>query len=282
MPRLIQKPTAGRIVLVSLQNPADPKGVISRPAIVVQAFDGGHLINAKVLLDCNDASVPGRSEAFTLDVTSIPFDADGILLDANGDHVVSWRWLPRCDDKIEVAGEDPEPVDSCCGCRRALISQGITNDDARKTSGRSFFSRSNMEDEDCPAENANARGATIIDARVDFRTVDVMREPDGRFVLEDIDIKASKEAKPSRAFIGECEACTTPCALRPISIQPAPWQVIEPNAGMLENVVADVPSSLRGGMFREVWACSDACERALLKWAGLDPSTAGLKNEAQA
>lgn len=121
MPRIIQKPTAGRIVLVSLQNPSDPKGVISRPATVIQAFGGGDLINAKVQLDCNDASVPGRTEAFTLDVTSIPFDGDGVLLDANNNHVISWRWPPRCDDKIEVAGEDPEPTDAAAAVDTAAV-----------------------------------------------------------------------------------------------------------------------------------------------------------------
>lgn len=134
-----------------------------------------------------------------------------------------------------------------------------------------------IDDPAYPDEHANARGATVIAARVDLQMLAVMREPDGRLVLEDIDTKASKEATRSRAHVGVCEACTLPCALRPIGISdPQPWQVIEPDAGMLETVVAEVPSSLAGGMFREVWACSDACERALLTWAGLDPSKAGL------
>jgi hypothetical protein len=133
---------------------------------------------------------------------------------------------------------------------------------------------------DYPAKDVNANGATVMQARVDLHTLIVMREPDGRLVLEDVDTKASPQATRRMAHVAVCEACTLEVALRPVCIvEQQPWQVIEPNAGMLENVVAEVPSSLAGGMFREVWACSDACERALLKWAGLDPATAGLKSE---
>lgn len=135
-----------------------------------------------------------------------------------------------------------------------------------------------IDDPDYPDEHANARGATVMQARVDMQTRIVMCEPDGRLVLEDIDTKASKQATRRSAHVACCEACTLEVALRPLNIrEQAPWQVIEAGAGMLENVVAEVPSSLAGGMFREVWACSDACERALLKWAGLDPATAGLR-----
>lgn len=131
-----------------------------------------------------------------------------------------------------------------------------------------------------PAEDANADGATVMQARVDMQTTVVMCEPDGRLVLEDVDTKASPQATRRMAHVAVCEACTLEVALRPVCIvEPQPWQVIKPNAGMLENLVAEVPSSMAGGMFREVWACSDACERALLKWAGLDPTTAGLKSE---
>lgn len=132
-------------------------------------------------------------------------------------------------------------------------------------------------DDDYPDEHANAGGAVVITARVDWTTEDVKREPDGRLVLEDIDMKASPAATATRGVVAVCEACELPCAARRQAIDETPWTVVTEGAGMLETVVAEVPSSLPGGMFRAVWVCSDACEEKALAWAGLDPITAGFR-----
>jgi hypothetical protein len=78
-------------------------------------------------------------------------------------------------------------------------------------------------------------------------------------------------------MVGECERCEMVCAVAPLQLRdPLRWFAVA-GAGMLEDVVAEHPSSRKGGLRRPIWACSDSCERVLLKRYGLDPSTAGLR-----
>lgn len=128
---------------------------------------------------------------------------------------------------------------------------------------------------------ARKKKPKVVDADRDLhvervRRIDLVRplDPDIHFAAE------GESGDLVAVMVGECERCELVCAAAPLRVNlPLDWFLC-PDAGMLEDVVAEHPSSRKGGLLRPIWACSDDCERVLLKRYGEDPSTAGLRGAA--
>lgn len=123
----------------------------------------------------------------------------------------------------------------------------------------------------------------VVDAHLDLHAERVRRADLVTPLDPEVAFAKTGERHPDLVLVtvAECERCEMLCALAPLTVKgPPQWSVCE-GAGMLEDVVAEHPSSLRGGLRRPIWACSDDCERVLLARYGLDPGTAGLRESTE-